>query len=196
MIREALIAKYCKGKDVLDVGSVGQTDEYCLWNLLSDHARHLTGIDLDSSDEARHDGFQKATLKAQHLIVQGNMETHDFGKQFEVVVLGDIIEHVENQGLLLRNIRRHLAPGGVMILTTPNAKWPTCLLLKPNPTHTIWHDKYTLQRILTVCGYKIVHFQYYFGNKPYYNPISRALCWRQGMLAVSEPCEPCAPDDC
>ncbi len=186
MIREEIILSYLEGKDILDIGSIGQdmdffsrellnvkesgrSDKYYLWDRMKMKARSLTGIDTEPPQAES--------------IVQGNMETYDFKRQFDLVVAGDVLEHVDNQGLFLRNIHRHLREEGLLILTTPNAKWPT-VMLKPNPTHTLWHDRYTLDEILSRCGFDMIRFLYYYGNKPYYNWVKRVLTLRQQMLVV------------
>ena len=170
MVREDIIIEYVRGRDVLDVGSVGQASPYRLWDILDEHARRLAGIDIQRGGR-------------DHRIVHGNMETYRFDRSFDVVTACDILEHVENQGAFLRNIRGHLRCDGHLIITTPNAKWPT-VLFKPNPTHTCWHDRYTLAYILRTCGFEVTFFRYYYGNKLHYGPLKRLLCWRQGMLAV------------
>ena len=169
MIREKIILKYIKNKDVLDIGSVGQTQEYNLWEVMKKEAKYLVGIDIEPSNDKD--------------IVLGNMENYDFCCDFDVIIAGDVLEHTDNQGLFLNNINKHLKENGVLILTTPNAKWLT-VLFKPSPTHTLWHDKYTLFYILQKHGFKITHFQYYFGNKKHYNLFKRFLVWRQQMLVI------------
>lgn len=167
-MREEIIARYIKNKDVLDVGSVGQTTEYNLWNFLEKYTDVLTGIDTEPSSDKR--------------IIKGNMENYNFGKQFDVIVAGDVLEHVDNQGLFLDNVKKHLKNNGYFILTTPNAKWFT-VALKPNPTHTLWHDKHTLFNILDRHGFEIVFFKYYAGNKKH-SPLKKIIVFRQGMIAV------------
>ena len=169
MIREKIIREYVKGKDVLDVGTVGQSAEYNLWQEMSSCAKSLTGIDIVPSQEKN--------------VVLGNMESYRFNRKFDVVVLGDIIEHVDNQGLLLDNVRSHLKPEGILILTTANARWFT-VFIGTNPTHTLWHDRSTLNHILQRHGFKVAYFRYYYGNKRYYNIFVRLLALRQGMLAI------------
>ena len=39
------------------------------------------------------------------------------------VVIGDVIEHVNNPVRLLQFARRHLAPDGLVLVSTPNPYW-------------------------------------------------------------------------
>lgn len=189
MIREDIILDMAKGKSVLDVGSVGQSDKYCLWNLLNEVVDDLHGVDLPDSLETVEKGFGLESSATEHStdprITYGNMETVNLGAKFDLVVAGDVIEHVSNQGLFLDNIKRHLKEDGRLVLTTPNAKWPT-VFLKPNVTHTFWHDKYTLTCILNRHGYEVEYFKFYFGNKPNYNVFLRPLVWRQSILCIAK----------
>lgn len=185
MRREPIILSYIKEKDVLDIGSVGQdldsrtrevvqrssesSQKLYLWNFLNDHARSLTGIDLEATPG---DG-----------IIRGNMETYSFGKEFDVVIAGDVLEHVNNQGLFLENIARHLKRDGKAVITTPNAKWPT-VFLKPNETHTVWHDRYTLTTMIERAGMRVEKLVYYVGNKASYSWWKIPLILRQGILVV------------
>lgn len=169
MIREDIIRDHVKGKDVLDVGSTGQTDEYSLWDIIEKNAGSLSGIDLTPSDRKN--------------VVQGNMETYSFGKKFDIIILGDVLEHVDNQGVLLDNLGRHLKEDGELIITTPNAKWFT-VILRPNPSHALWHDRYTLEVILKRHGFFMSEVVYYCGNKNYYNPVARVVLLRQQMLCI------------
>lgn len=171
MIREEMIIKYAKGKDVLDIGSVGQTKAYNLWQMLKENAERLTGIDTEPSNEFN--------------VVCGNMEDYDFSKKFDIIIAGDVIEHVDNQGLFLENIKKHLKDDGYFILTTPNAKWPT-VFLKPNKTHTCWHDEYTLSYFLKKHKFNIADFKYYYGNKKRYNFIQKILTLRQSMIFICQ----------
>jgi len=174
------------GKDVLDVGSIGQTNQYCLWEFLNGlDIKSLTGIDLPCANKSALNYFQVAeeSLPNDKRIVSGDMENAYLGREFDVIIAGDVLEHVNNQGLFLSNIHRHLKMDGVLILTTPNAKWFTAIL-RPNATHVLWHDRYTLFRILENHRFVVKEFYYYTGNKKHYNQLYRMLAYRQGMLAV------------
>lgn len=169
MIREAIILEHARDRDLLDIGCMGRTQKYKLWPQVKAVARSYTGIDVQAPSSPD--------------VVQGNMESHDFGRTFDVVIAGDVIEHVSNQGLFLQNIVRHLRDDGVLIITTPNAKWPT-VFLRPHPDHVLWHDRSTLTGAIRRHGLEVRHFQYYYGNKPHYNFFKRILTRRQGMLMI------------
>lgn len=188
MQREDVIATLISGKRVLDIGSLGQSSEYCLWRVLERHTASLTGVDLPSADATArnllHVDADGLRHKGDPRIVYGNMETLDLGQTFQVVVAGDVIEHVSNQGLFLDNIYRHLEPGGCLVLTTPNAKWPT-VNFKPNLTHVLWHDVFTLRQLLERHGFTVDTIKFYRGNKPHYPFWLRPLLARQQILAIA-----------
>ena len=190
MIREEIILKEIEGKRVLDIGSVGQTSKYCLWDLYKNiSVKSLTGIDLPSSHEINKKFcFSSEVDKLENKIVYGNMENFVFEEKFDVIIAGDVIEHVSNQGLFLDNIFKYLNNDGKLIITTPNSKWITGYL-RPNPTHTLWHDKHTLKRILDVHNFKIKVFKYYYGNKRSYSFFARLILLRQCILVVCEKSE-------
>jgi 2-polyprenyl-3-methyl-5-hydroxy-6-metoxy-1,4-benzoquinol methylase len=58
-------------------------------------------------------------------VLEGNVEhLEDMVPElrgFDVVVAGDIIEHLSNPGLMLDGIRSRLATNGRVIISTPNA---------------------------------------------------------------------------
>jgi 2-polyprenyl-3-methyl-5-hydroxy-6-metoxy-1,4-benzoquinol methylase len=185
MIREKLIQKFVNSKNVLDIGSLGQTNLYSLWDLYPQfNVKSITGIDIEEITNENKKIFNVSFPNFSSEIVIGDMETFSFKKEFDVIVAGVVIEHVSNQGLFLNNIRKHLKEDGKLIITTPNAKWPT-VFLKPNPTHALWHDKYTLNRILELSGFKVDYFRYYFGNKKYYNYFQQLLTIRQSIFVIA-----------
>jgi 2-polyprenyl-3-methyl-5-hydroxy-6-metoxy-1,4-benzoquinol methylase len=191
--RERLIAALIDGKKVLDVGSLGQSDIYCLWDTLAAHSAELMGVDLPNAAETSRDRLKVSPQGLEHesdpRIRQGNMETIELGECFEVVVAGDVIEHTSNQGRLLDNIHHHLYPGGRLIITTPNAKWPT-VFLRPNPTHVLWHDAHTLRQLLERHDFVVETLRYYFGNKPHYPLWQRPLLVRQQLFVVARKSAP------
>jgi SAM-dependent methyltransferase len=77
---------------------------------------------------------------------------------FDLVFLGDVIEHVSEPGTFLRQIRQVLAPRGVVCIDTPN--WGSAWRrrgrshwLGLNRFHINLFDADSLTRLLTACGF-------------------------------------------
>ena len=85
---------------------------------------------------------------------------------------GDVLEHLSNPGLFLSAARRHLEPGGRLVISTPNCFNLFNLaekLVKPEPTvnhdHTCYFNRKTLATLLAKNGWKLqeTHFLYSLG---------------------------------
>jgi 2-polyprenyl-3-methyl-5-hydroxy-6-metoxy-1,4-benzoquinol methylase len=96
-------------------------------------------------------------------LVVGNveeLEAVDLDRQFDVVVAGELIEHLNNPGRFLRGVRRFVAPHGRLILTTPNAfgvKFFMHALAgrdRSHPDHALLFSVSTLQCLLTRHGFQ------------------------------------------
>lgn len=148
----AFVTARCRGKDVLDLGCVmhdpGQRlSRYWLHRAIREVARSLVGLDLHAAgvDELRGLGYD---------VVIGDAEAFTFDRRFDVVVAGDIIEHLGNVGGMLASARRVLAPGGRIIVQTPNpwywrnvAKAVRFVEVPNNEEHTCWFDPRTLRQL-------------------------------------------------
>lgn len=55
-------------------------------------------------------------------LVEGYFEHFDSNEQFDVLMMGFILEHVDDPGLILRRFRDNLRPGGRLYVAVPNAK--------------------------------------------------------------------------
>jgi 2-polyprenyl-3-methyl-5-hydroxy-6-metoxy-1,4-benzoquinol methylase len=129
VMRHEFIVNQCRGLDVLDVGSVaaepGESLEMkverfnrSLFLKIKDVARSLTGLDIDAEAVAR--------IRDAHPDLRfgiGNVETIETieGSPFDVIIVGDVIEHLSNPGLALTNLKRFLKSDGKLIVSTPNA---------------------------------------------------------------------------
>jgi SAM-dependent methyltransferase len=78
----------------------------------------------------------------------------DLGRSFDVVFGGEVIEHLSCAGAFLDAARRHLAPGGSLVLTTPNAFAVANFVYRiggrprVNKGHMCWYDETTLRQLL------------------------------------------------
>jgi 2-polyprenyl-3-methyl-5-hydroxy-6-metoxy-1,4-benzoquinol methylase len=152
--KRALIARYVrKGTKVLDVGFAGQavTADDPVWPhaLLKQAGAEVWGLDLELADEYAQDPHY----------VAADAEAFSLPERFEVIFAGDVIEHLSNPGAFLTRCRAHLAPGGVFLITTPNAfnlftmsDMLTHREPQVHPEHTMYFTGTTLTRLLTNNG--------------------------------------------
>lgn len=168
MRRPNFIVSFVQGKDVLDIGVVQHTVaayERPSWihKHICQEAAYCVGIDCleEGVNFLRSKGFN---------VYNGNAETFDLGRKFDVVVAGEIIEHLDNVGIFLDNVLRHLNFKGCLVLTTPNPwfwgrSWQA-LFGEPdaNPEHTAWFSIGMLRELLLRHGLEIELVQYDSGE--------------------------------
>jgi 2-polyprenyl-3-methyl-5-hydroxy-6-metoxy-1,4-benzoquinol methylase len=71
------------------------------------------GVEIDKGEAA--------IARAKGLDVRvGHAGRYDAGRKFDVVIASEVIEHMLEPQTLLENAARHLHPGGMLLLTTPN----------------------------------------------------------------------------
>ena len=156
----ARIIELCTGKDVLDCGCVGSglDDPGGMASTTHYHiaaaARRCVGIDImkDEVEKRRAAGYD---------VRVANAETMDLGETFDVIVAGDLIEHLSNPGLFLERARLHLRRDGLLCIVTPNpwsmnavAKAVLKIETRINPEHTCWFDPSTLKQLLQRYGFE------------------------------------------
>ncbi len=110
---------FVRDQSVLDIGIIAHTIEQTSdprWrhNLIKDVASSVVGIDIleEPIQQLQHRGYDVRVVDATSDI--------DIGQRFSRVVMGDVIEHVDNPVALLRFARRHLAAQGLILCSTPN----------------------------------------------------------------------------
>lgn len=162
--RFTVIQQYAQKGTVLDVGCIGARPKRELTSRRLEHKSNLLfrrivevnpnalGVDIDTegTEILKKQGYRIECADAV------NME---LGRCFDTIVASEVVEHVENVGLFLRNLARHLNPQGVLILTTPNPFyvgqiWKIWHYGRPevHEDHTGWFDPITLQHSLCCAG--------------------------------------------
>ncbi len=168
--KDGEILKRCEGKRVLDVGCVGQVKSYkgdeWLHGKISKVANDLVGVDID------REGVLALKKEGHNVFHLDDLSPAEW--QFEVVVMGDVIEHIGDVQAFLSFYKEFLSDEGEMIITTPNPfnfrQLMSVLLFKEpsvNAEHTCWLDPITLTEVFDRSGLKIKSFLWL---KEYSNP--------------------------
>lgn len=154
------VRPFLRSPSLLDVGCAsryGRPD--WLHGLLAEEIPDLVGIDINETTVAK--------LNAEGYDVRvADARSFDLHRSFEVVFAGELIEHLDDVRGFLTSVRRHLAPGGRLVLTTPNAFYVGNFVYRfggharVHPEHTSWYCESTLRRVLAVNGFRSAEIHY------------------------------------
>lgn len=170
-VRWDFIRPWVEGKRVLDVGpaelvATDNVDKFDRWihGRVAQVAESLVGIEKNSEQvqALRDQGYE---------IRQGDAEQFDLDERFDVVLAGELIEHLSNPGMFLNCARRHLGEGGRLVLTTPNRYSILTLLQvlrrgevppyrKPIAKHVVYFDASSLADLLERHGFSDIEIDY------------------------------------
>jgi 2-polyprenyl-3-methyl-5-hydroxy-6-metoxy-1,4-benzoquinol methylase len=154
-----LLAAVGTAQRVLDVGC---SSGY-LAKPLSERGNTIVGIELDPEAAREAEAFCERVLV-------GDVETMELPLEpgsFDVVLLGDVIEHLRDPVRALARLRPLLRPGGRLVLSTPNvANWAIRLSLLAgrwrytergilDRSHTHLFTRATLREALEEAGYTV-----------------------------------------
>ena len=163
--RERYILDHCRGKSVLHLGCVDypvtvlqiKTGRW-LHSQIMKVADEVVGIDLDKP------GIEDLKKNGIDNILYGNVEDLsplNLGA-FDVIVAGEIIEHLNNPGLFLKQMKKVMHPDSILIVTTVNAYCLRRILRIPfgkesvHPDHVYYFSHSTLTSLLERFDYKII----------------------------------------
>jgi 2-polyprenyl-3-methyl-5-hydroxy-6-metoxy-1,4-benzoquinol methylase len=107
-----LVALVGSGNDVLDVGCYDGT----LGEMLIKNGNRVWGIE---ASEVAAEAARKKGLQVKIGDIESGLEFED--NFFNVVIAGEIIEHLLDTDFFVAEIWRVLKPGGYLVLSTPNA---------------------------------------------------------------------------
>jgi SAM-dependent methyltransferase len=175
--REQMLVEFAKGRRVVHVGFVDERrmeDKLArgrwLHARLDEVASSLVGLDVSEEGvaRAREQGFDAYTVDAQSADAVEALGL----RPAEVVIAGEVIEHLDAPGPFLGTMHKLVDADGVLVLTTPNA-YRLLNFLAPatgveliHPDHTAWHSPHTLRNLLERNGWDVEGMAYYRNASP------------------------------
>lgn len=187
---QRFISRFCRGRRVLDVGCIDHSasasySDTWLHRYVQVSASSVLGVDLASAevDKLRDRGYN---------VIAADAQVMSLGERFETIVVGELIEHVEAPGTLLRNLRDHLEPGGQIFISTPNPwyayHWAESLLFDPrkrwNPEHVAWFDAFTLANLVRRCGFRVDEVMHFARSRKVRQVFRRPPQWMCSTVAI------------
>jgi SAM-dependent methyltransferase len=223
VIRHEALIDLARGRSIVHVGFVDElaasklAQGVWLHSSLAAVASSISGLDSDAEgvDWARKAGFEAHVVDAQSADAIAALEL----EPAELVVAGEVIEHVDAAGPFLRALRGLVRDDGRLVLTTPNA-YRLLNFVAPltgaelvHPDHTAWHSPQTLRTLLERSGWAVEEIVYYrnprrrvglgdgwraFATGQLANAARATLgglahiapYWSDGMLVVARPSDP------
>lgn len=192
MKRIDFILGACRDKRVLHLGCSDSpaTEEHLadgslLHSMIDNVAAKQYGIDIDPAgiEIMRNAGFKNVAVSN----VEDLLRNNPFGMtDFDVIVAGEIIEHLSNPGLFLDSIKPLMGPpyNSKLVITTVNAfyamRFFLCMVTgreHVHPDHVSYYSKRTLEKLLQVHGYEIDQFSYYSISEAYEKSLKKGRSW-------------------
>ena len=190
--RVSYLVQLASGLEVLDVGCTGKKADgripdsaASLHQALKPVCKSLVGVDSDEGGVTHmaSEGFK---------VICVDVSTMDLQRTFDLIIAGEIIEHLPNPGIALNNLGKHLNKTGRLVLTTCNPfyyRQQSKILRKEHiqvhPEHTAWYDPLTMGVLLNSSGFKVTK-GVWLASKKRRNPMmllaNRRKYWNPNFL--------------
>lgn len=209
--RLELIKTICDGKKVLHLGctnwpyTVDAIEAGTLLHKdLAEVSRELYGFDFDQ------EGIDVLASKGFDNLYRADLEKLDevdLNETFDVIIAGEMIEHLNNPGLFLNGIKRFMGHETQLVITTINAYSAMRFFvyglrgrggaLEPvHPDHVAYYSYSTLKLMLDRHGFNVSNFLFYdIGDehrphngklRNFINDVAVKIApqWADGVIAV------------
>lgn len=147
---------------------------------LAQSASYIVGLDISQAavQAAHRDGYEAFGVDCTDRAAVAALNL----PPFDLVVAGEIIEHLESPGPFLEAMHELIGRSGRLVLTTPNAYRPQNALLALgrrewiHPDHVLTFSPRTLTVLLERSGWRVVKFMTYLQSpRPSSMPLSAGL---------------------
>lgn len=157
--------------------------------VLREKGWHAQGLERSAyaAQKARDKGFQ---------VNQNDIQSADLPREhFDLISLWDVIEHVQDPLGTLKRCREALAPGGFLLLSTPDASAPLARLLgaqwlgfRSAGEHLFFFGRNTLTQMLEKAGFELL-YQGSVGKYMSLNRVIARLCYYTRIFRLFLPFE-------
>ncbi len=159
--------KYCHGKVVLNIGCCGNYNDIHV--KICEESKECTGIDINKEvlEKLRQMGYN---------VVYADAQDFDLNKKYDVIVCGEVMEHLPNLDGFFKSVKKHLKDDGIFVLTVPNAFSLMSFFHNIYPKYA-WNQHYhlfcgkTLRNLLEAYGFKVVKMYLTDDPKIYKNKV-------------------------
>lgn len=172
------IVELCEEKEVLHLGFIQHSHLYeelikkekWLHKKIDSVAKRLVGFDYLKEEvesvrkKYNYDCYYADVMKLDEVTLEN---------KFDIIVCGELIEHIENPGLMLDGIKRFMHDKSKLIITTPNpwSQERIKLIQKSiledkwlNGEHVGWYSYQILKQLLERKGFNEILYDYYYGQ--------------------------------
>ena len=170
--------EYCAGKDVLNIGMGGMIDDshgtkswintglkHTLHYQVVGVANKVTGVDIN---QLVLDGMSQECPGAYICAdVMGKNFSDKVTEKYDVILFGEILEHLDCFSSALKNLRSALKEDGIIVISTPNAfafDRVVKMLFSYEAVHlehTCYFSYFTLKRLMNMNDLEIDEFFYH-----------------------------------
>jgi glycosyltransferase involved in cell wall biosynthesis/2-polyprenyl-3-methyl-5-hydroxy-6-metoxy-1,4-benzoquinol methylase len=199
--RKGFTAEFCRGKRVLHIGCVDagmmelrvKQNNY-LHGLISSVATEVIGVDIDRQglDVLSDEGYE-----VHELDLEKDIELlAELADRADVIVVPEVIEHLDNAGLALDNIRSSGFRGDILI-STPNAYSYRAIhaigqkVELIHPDHNYWFSPTTLRVLLDKHGFEISRLVMYYNrcndafDRQFTETMKKNPYYGDGLIAIA-----------
>ena len=208
--RVDILLDYVDAKSVLDLGCVEheieeeKKTEWWLHGLIKKKASKLQGVDYDKEaiKELNEKGYS---------VCFANVEDMDLGETYDVVMAGELFEHLTSHRLFLESVAKHLNGNGRLVMSVPNANslnYFAQTIVFGHETdawdHSAFFTPMTMHNMLTKCGFEVEEIILYQPKATFQhenkmnnllgkisNRVQQAVCWlfpslARGLIVVAK----------
>jgi SAM-dependent methyltransferase len=184
------LLRYVQGKTVLHLGCVGEgerpeLEENWVHRYLDADAKCCLGIDHN----------EKAILRLRQLgynVIYGDAQSFMVDNKFDIVIAGDIIEHLEDLKGFFNATKLALKDDGYLLITTPNPwfilRFIRCWLKGDggaNPDHVCCFCPRTLRELLRRYGFIVERLEFGSSEPIFYHLIFLPRSLRHTSIFVA-----------